>query len=109
MKAGFALLIFTITISFAMALPVLAAGTDHSDFIQGPLSSGPEVTLKCLECHDDAAMDIMQTTHWGWSSPQQVNGNGVVNRGKKNAINNFCVFRSRSTPAGRFTIRRTII
>ena len=66
------------------------AVTDHADFIQGPLTSGPEVTEKCLECHENAAKDVMKTTHWSWSSVQTINGK-EVDRGKKNAINNFCV------------------
>lgn len=77
----------------AVSLSVVApaeASTDHSDFFDGPLSSGPEVTKKCLECHEDAAIDVMKTSHWTWSSPQTINGK-EVDRGKKNAINNFCV------------------
>jgi hypothetical protein len=33
----------------------------------------------------------MQTSHWTWEIEQEINGNGKVNRGKKNAINNFCI------------------
>ncbi len=66
-----------------------AAATDHS-FIEGPLNSGPEVTKACLECHQDAADHIMKTSHWTWSLDQNIDGK-KVNRGKINAINNFCV------------------
>lgn len=66
------------------------ATIDHADFIKGPLTSGPEVTQKCLECHEDAAMDVMKTSHWSWSAVQTIDGK-EVDRGKKNAINNFCV------------------
>jgi octaheme c-type cytochrome (tetrathionate reductase family) len=76
-------------LALAVAIPALAA-TDHAEYIQGPLSSGPEVTNKCLECHEQAAVDVMQTSHWSWSAPQMINGK-MVDRGKKNAINNFCV------------------
>jgi len=63
-----------------LAQPVLAA-VNHVDFIQGPLASGPEVTKKCLECHEDAALDIMQTTHWTWPAEQKINGK-AADRGK---------------------------
>lgn len=78
-----------VVVSLICALP-LQASTDHSEFFEGALSNGPEVTRKCLECHEDAAIKIMKTSHWSWSSPQEIDGNRVE-RGKKNAINNFCV------------------
>ncbi len=75
-------------------LLLLLAGTataaDHSMFITEPLSSGPEVTETCLQCHDDAARQVMETSHWTWSLEQNIDGK-TVNRGKINAINNFCV------------------
>jgi len=64
------------------------AATDHSEFFCEPLKSGPEVTRACLECHDEAATDVMKTSHWTWSSLQTIDGK-KVNRGKINAINNF--------------------
>jgi octaheme c-type cytochrome (tetrathionate reductase family) len=72
-----------------LALPA-AGAVDHRPFVEGPFSSGPEVTAKCLECHEQAATDLMKTTHWTWSSRQQINGKNV-DRGKKNSINNYCV------------------
>lgn len=66
------------------------AAVDHNDMISGPFGTGPEVTRQCLECHEDAALDIMKTSHWTWSSHQVIDGK-QVDRGKKNAINNFCV------------------
>lgn len=77
------------TLSLLCVTAVFAA-TDHAKFILSPLASGPEVTKKCLECHEDAAHDVMKTSHWSWSSVQTINGQ-EVDRGKKNAINNFCV------------------
>lgn len=75
-------------------LILLLAGTavaaDHSMFITGPFGSGPEVTETCLQCHDDAARQVMETSHWTWSLEQQIDGK-TVKRGKANAINNFCV------------------
>ena len=34
-----------------------ACATDHSEFIEGPFKSGPEVTETCLECHEDEPGD----------------------------------------------------
>jgi octaheme c-type cytochrome (tetrathionate reductase family) len=67
-----------------------ATATDHSMFITDPFNSGPEVTETCLSCHDDAARQVMATSHWTWSLEQNVDGK-KINRGKINAINNFCV------------------
>ncbi len=66
------------------------ANEDHRQ-IAGPFNSPMEVTEKCLECHEDAAHDVMQTSHWTWSLEQEITGKGKVNRGKKDVINNFCV------------------
>jgi len=63
---------------------------DHSE-IEGPFATPMEVTETCLECHEDAAKEVMATTHWTWEKMQHVPGKGNVMRGKKNAINNFCV------------------
>lgn len=68
-----------------------AHGVEEHRQISGPFDSPMAVTRKCLECHEDAARDIMQTTHWKWEMKQDLNGQGEVLRGKKNAINNFCI------------------
>jgi len=52
--------------------------------------TGPEVTKKCLECHEKEAADFMKTVHWTWSRPQKVKGKSVE-FGKINALNNFCI------------------
>jgi octaheme c-type cytochrome (tetrathionate reductase family) len=74
----------------AVAVPSAGTAIEHSVFIQDSFQSGPEVTAKCLECHEKAAADLMKTTHWTWSAKQQINGK-AVDRGKKNTINNYCV------------------
>jgi len=73
------------------------AATDHGNFIKGPFRSGPDVTRKCLECHETDAREIMKTTHWTWSAKQEVNGK-IIDRGKKNTINNFCISVSGNWP-----------
>ena len=77
------------------ALGVLVSGTvglanDHAE-MEGPFESPMEVTAMCLECHEDAAKEVMATTHWTWEKMQNIPGKGSVTRGKKNSINNFCV------------------
>ena len=59
----------------------------------GPYATGQEVTQACLECHADAATQLMQTTHWTWESqPFNVPGREQpVTIGKINQINNFCI------------------
>lgn len=39
---------------------------DHTQFkaLQGPFSSGPEVTQACLRCHTEAAKQLQQSLHW---------------------------------------------
>jgi hypothetical protein len=45
-------------------VPVRNPHVDHSDILQGPFETGEEVTARCLECHEDAAFQVMQTVHW---------------------------------------------
>lgn len=86
-------------IAMIVAAAAIVAGVSHAAIdnpahqsITGPFTTPMEVTQKCLECHQDAALDVMQTSHWTWSLPQEIEGQeGVVDRGKKNVINNFCI------------------
>ena len=63
---------------------------DHSQFsiLQKDFASGPDVTAACLSCHDEAAQEIMQTTHWTWEYENPDTGQLL---GKKHLINNFCI------------------
>lgn len=70
---------------------------DHSMMIEGPFESGQEVTETCLGCHFDAAAQVMETSHWTWQLEQEIDGK-TVNRGKINAINNFCVAIAANEP-----------
>ena len=78
---------------FSIMIPALAgtssAAMDHS-FIEGPFESGSQVTETCLQCHEDASAQVMQTTHWTWETEQIIDGK-PVKRGKKNVLNNFCI------------------
>jgi len=74
-------------------VPVHIPHTDHTDIIQGPFETGSDVTSACLECHEEAAFEIMQTSHWTWESQPYIleNRDGPITVGKKNSINNFCI------------------
>jgi octaheme c-type cytochrome (tetrathionate reductase family) len=69
------------------------APTNHAALMTGPYATGQEVTAACLECHEDAATQMMQTTHWTWESePLMLPGRDEpVTVGKKNQLNNFCI------------------
>ncbi len=74
-------------------VPQRATHTDHSDLLQGPFTTGQEVTAACMTCHEDAAHQVMQTTHWTWQSePVEVAWRDEpVSIGKANTLNNFCI------------------
>ncbi len=80
--------------------PGMAAAGDpiqeHME-ITGPFNSPMEVTAACLECHDQAASQVMASSHWTWTREQKINGK-TVQRGKKNVINNFCISVSGNEP-----------
>jgi len=74
-------------------VPLALPGTNHSPLIQEPIESGPAATGVCLECHADAAREVMKTKHWTWESHDvSIAGRTEpVRIGKKNLINNFCI------------------
>ena len=76
-------------LALGLFLTVTAEASNHS-FIEGPLKTGPEVTKVCLECHEDAASNIMMTSHWTWTAEQVIDGK-TVQRGKADTVNNFCI------------------
>ncbi len=63
---------------------------DHAE-MTGPFATPMDVTKACLECHEEAATQVMATSHWQWEREQDIKGKGVVKRGKRNAVNNFCI------------------
>ncbi len=74
-------------------LPVKAVHVDHSDIVKGEFQTGQDVTRACLECHADAATQVMATTHWTWESKEfdVPWRDEPVTIGKANQINNFCI------------------
>jgi octaheme c-type cytochrome (tetrathionate reductase family) len=63
--------------------------TDHSRLkeLQGPFTSGPEVTRACLECHNKAGHQFTKNKHWTWLYTNPDTGQQL---GKGVLINNFC-------------------
>ncbi len=74
-------------------LPTHPRPTSHVGLFSTPLETGSDVTRACLSCHEDAAYQIMQTTHWTWQAPPvEVEGRDEpVSVGKANLLNNFCI------------------
>lgn len=63
--------------------------TDHSKLkaLQGPFSSGPEVTKACLSCHNKAGHQFIKNKHWTWKHHNEKTGQDL---GKSVLVNNFC-------------------
>ncbi len=74
-------------------VPVRSSSTDHTNLLNGPYETGQDVTLACLECHENEAHEMMQTTHWTWQAPAvEVDWRDEpVSVGKANTLNNFCI------------------
>ena len=70
---------------------------DHTQFeeLQQEFATGPEVTAACLQCHTEAASQMMATTHWTWEFTDPQSG---AELGKNNVINNYCVAVSSNEP-----------
>ena len=67
-------------------------GQSHKDYLSGPFNSPQEVTQEYLNCHENAAKEIMLTNHWTWLDEEFSDADGnKVQMGKKNFINNFCI------------------
>ena len=75
------------------SVPVRRVHVDHRDIVKGDFKSGQDVTRACLVCHQDAAAELMKTTHWTWESKAVTVPwrEGPVTIGKINQINNFCI------------------
>ncbi|MCK6585802.1 MAG: hypothetical protein L6Q49_22080, partial [Anaerolineales bacterium] len=77
----------------AAYLPEKPIHVDHADIVQGDFKTGQDVTRACLECHEDAAIQVMATTHWTWESKEfdVPWRDEPATIGKANQINNFCI------------------
>jgi octaheme c-type cytochrome (tetrathionate reductase family) len=74
-------------------LPHRTSHTDHSELMPGPYATGQEVTQACLECHDEAGEEMLQSVHFTWEGdPVMIEGRTEpIAIGKKNLLNNFCI------------------
>ncbi|HQR44855.1 MAG TPA: tetrathionate reductase family octaheme c-type cytochrome [Thermoanaerobaculia bacterium] len=81
-----------LTLLLAMgAFAARAAAGTHAEYVgSGPFATGPDVTKKCLECHDKEARAFLTSAHWTWAKKQTVDGKSIE-VGKKNVVNNFCL------------------
>jgi octaheme c-type cytochrome (tetrathionate reductase family) len=72
------------------------AAMDHSFFpsLKKEFSTASEVTKACLQCHRDAARQVMGTTHWTWEYTTR-DGQEL---GKSKVINNYCIALSSNEP-----------
>jgi octaheme c-type cytochrome (tetrathionate reductase family) len=89
-------LISRIGASFVLALLGLSglqAAQDHSGFFSGEYTTGPDVTTRCLVCHNDEATEFMDTIHWTW-----LHTSGGQDVGKVHVINNYCVAIASNEP-----------
>ncbi len=67
-----------------------ASTADHRKFaqLQQPFRTGEEVTEACLDCHTEAAEQVMATRHWTWDYSNPATGQRL---GKMTMLNSFCV------------------
>lgn len=82
-------------------LPAPSPHTVHAKLIAGPFEDGPAVTRRCLECHEDAARQVMGTSHWTWLGDRvKLPGTDQYEKiGKANLVNNFCIAAKPNLPA----------
>ncbi len=80
---------FALLLLLAGVLVTPAFAGSHKNRIKEPINEPQDVTRQCLKCHKGAATDFMKTAHWQWAVEQTVDGR-KVNRGKRNALNNYC-------------------
>jgi hypothetical protein len=68
-------IVAVVSLMLVFSLASIGWAGNHAVYIgDGPFKNGPEVTKKCIECHEKQSKDFMTTVHWTWSSEQVVNG-----------------------------------
>jgi octaheme c-type cytochrome (tetrathionate reductase family) len=82
------ILLFAAGAAFA-ADPDSPPTADHTKFesLKGPFSDAREVTKACLDCHTEAAQQVMESIHWTWDFANPETGQRL---GKRRVINAFC-------------------
>jgi octaheme c-type cytochrome (tetrathionate reductase family) len=78
----------TLRVDVAARRPPAFEGFEEVVFANGPAAEG-----RCLECHEEAGHEVMQSVHWTWESqPYEIEGRPEpVTVGKKTSLNNFCI------------------
>ncbi|WP_342306289.1 tetrathionate reductase family octaheme c-type cytochrome [Methanolobus sp. ZRKC5] len=76
----------------ALSFSSSAAYLNHS-FLTGPYEEGPDVTADCISCHSQQATDMLNSTHWLWTTCSECGCEEQSHEGlgKRTVINNFCV------------------
>ena len=66
---------------------------DHSKFpeLQKEFKTPQEVTEACIGCHTERGNEFMETEHWKWLKKDSIPGRAVIDMGKVNLSNNFCI------------------
>ncbi len=83
---------YRLTLFFVFLFFLNVYPQSHKDYISGPFDSPQALTQECLNCHQNAAIELMKTNHWTWLDEEYVSEDGNKTRmGKKNFINNFCI------------------
>nr|WP_321496772.1 tetrathionate reductase family octaheme c-type cytochrome [uncultured Methanolobus sp.] len=82
----------------ALSFSSSAAYLNHS-FLTGPYENGPDVTADCISCHSQQAADMLNSTHWLWTTCSECCGDEAYEGlGKRTVINNFCVAIASNEP-----------
>lgn len=63
---------------------------DHEQ-MTGPFATPQDVTKACLECHAQEAEDLFHSRHWNWLGDEFMKDGKLIQLGKQNMINNFCI------------------
>lgn len=86
---------FCIGAFFALAfcLPLTgpsAYALQQHENIQGLFNSTRDVVIKCLECHNRIASEVLGSSHWTWKRNRTVNGRQLM-YGKKDSLAAFAI------------------
>ncbi|MCW7754594.1 tetrathionate reductase family octaheme c-type cytochrome [Desulfobotulus sp. H1] len=89
-QAGWYFAVFGAMIFGGWAAASTVSTADHSRFeqLKKEFASGPEVTMACLSCHNEAGSQFMKTIHWTWICPES--GDGKLGKAGK-SLNNYCI------------------
>ena len=68
------------------------ASVNHKKFFEDKKFKTPqEVTRECLHCHTERGKEMLATSHWKWTRQEYIKERDIVDIGKKNIINNYCI------------------